>query len=121
MDDGRAGVVIVAGRLASEAQSFLLRTSAEAVLVGFFANRPKGLPVLGGHPPAEAEVTGVADDRFGAQHPMLSRVGPAGCPADPPSGPYVPLIATYGSSKLHLSCFLRVFELCGLESEMVIL
>ena len=34
-------------------------------LVGRIANRPKGFPVLGGDPPADAEVAGVADDRLG--------------------------------------------------------
>jgi hypothetical protein len=30
---------------------------------------------------------------------ILGRVGPAGCPADPPSEPHEPLVAAYGSSK----------------------
>ena len=46
-----------------------------------------------------AQVVGVVDDGFDAQRPPVRRVGPTGCPADPPSEPYVPLVAAYGSSK----------------------
>jgi hypothetical protein len=38
-------------------------------LVGGFANRPKGIPVLGGNPPTDTKVPGVADHRFGARAP----------------------------------------------------
>jgi len=43
-------------------------------LVGGLANRPKGFPVLGGNPPADAEVAGVADHGFGAQRPVLLEI-----------------------------------------------
>ena len=46
-----------------------------------------------------AEVVGGVDDGFDPQGAAVCRVGPAGCPADPPSEPYVPLVAAYGSSK----------------------
>ena len=46
-----------------------------------------------------AEVVGVVDHGLDAQRPSVRRVGPAGCSAGPPSEPYVPLVAAYGSSK----------------------
>ena len=53
-------------------------------LVGVIANRPQGSPVLGGDPPADAEVAGVADHRLGAQRPMLRRVAPDDCSSGAP-------------------------------------
>src|SRR5271165_3590629 len=50
-------------------------------------------------PLGHAEVTGLIDGRFRPQRLAQRRVGPAGCPADPPSEPCVPLIAAHGSSK----------------------
>jgi hypothetical protein len=49
-------------------------------VVGRVASRPKGFPVLGGDPPADAEVAGVAHHRLGAQRSMLLEVllDPAG-------------------------------------------
>jgi hypothetical protein len=59
------------------------------------------LPQVGqiSQPFGDAEVMWVVDGGLGAQGSPLRRVGPAGCPADPPSEPYVPLVAAYGSSK----------------------
>jgi hypothetical protein len=39
-----------------------------------FANRPEGCPVGGVDPPANAEVAGVTDDRFGAQGSVFLEV-----------------------------------------------
>src|SRR6266567_4698818 len=41
----------------------------------------------------------VVSVRSARPSPSFRRVGPAGCPADPPSEPCVPLIAAHGSSK----------------------
>jgi hypothetical protein len=70
---------------------------AEQAPVGGKAELPQGgqAPELFGDP----EVAGVVDGGLGAQRPPVCRVGPAGCPADPPLEPYVPLVAAYGSSK----------------------
>jgi hypothetical protein len=46
-----------------------------------------------------AQVVGGVDHGLDPQRPPVCRVGPAGCPADPPLEPYVPLVAAYGSSK----------------------
>jgi hypothetical protein len=35
-------------------------------LVGVFADRPEGIPVVEVEPPSDAEVSGVTDDRLGA-------------------------------------------------------
>ena len=52
-----------------------------------------------GQAPVAAQVVGRVDHGLDPQRPRVRRVGPAGCPADPPSEPYVPLVAAYGSSK----------------------
>src|SRR5436305_790790 len=41
---------------------------------GWMAASPEGFPVLGGNPPADAEVAGVADHRLGAQRPVLLEI-----------------------------------------------
>ena len=75
---GRPGHLGEGGHIRSGPGIGCLRVAQ--TLVGRIANRPKGFPVLGGDPPADAEVAGVADDRLGAQRPMLLEVllDPAG-------------------------------------------
>ena len=66
---------------------------------GVDRTRPELQLVKVGQPAPTAHIVWVVDHRLDAQCPPVRRVGPAGCPADPPSEPYVPLVAAYGSSK----------------------
>lgn len=70
---------------------------AQQATVGGVADLPQCGQIGQSFP--DPEIAGVVDGGFGAQGLSFRRVGPAGCPADPPSEPYVPLVAAYGSSK----------------------
>src|SRR6202008_1566964 len=75
---GRPGQLGEGGHIRSGSGIGCLRVAQ--TLVGRIANRPTGFSVLGGAPPADAEVAGVADNRLGAQRALLLEVllDPAG-------------------------------------------
>jgi hypothetical protein len=82
-------------------------TREDTTLVDTFSIQDSGVDRTGfgrkfvkvGQPGVAAHIARGVDHGLDPHRPPVRRLVPAGCPADPPSEPYVPLVAAYGSSK----------------------